>query len=191
MYPSHRVALFACFIALCLGLSSCFSQQPLYRATPPAEGAEYLLGPGDQIRIDVFNQANLSGEFPIDGAGSVAMPLVGQIAANKLTTHALEESIAEALTRGGFLVNPRVTVQVTQFRPYYILGEVGAPGAYPYSAGLTVRMAVASARGFTYRANTKRVYIQRSGQTEERLFELTPATTVGPGDIIRVPERFF
>jgi polysaccharide export outer membrane protein len=191
MHAALRSLFLASLVALVVALSGCSSKQPLYRATPVAEGAEYLLGPGDQIRVDVFNQANLSGVFPIDSAGSVAIPLIGQVPANKLTAKALEEAIAAALTRDGFLVNPSVTVQVVTFRPYYILGEVGAPGAYPYSSGLTVRMAVASARGFTYRANTKRVFIQRSGQTEERLFELTPATPVGPGDIIRIPERFF
>jgi protein involved in polysaccharide export with SLBB domain len=192
MYAAHRLIFFlAGLIALCLGLSSCFPRETLYSAAPFEDGAEYVLGPGDELRVDVFNQPNLSGEFPIDSAGSIALPLVGQVAANNQTTRALELSIAEALTRGGFLVNPSVTVQVIQFRPYYILGEVGAPGAYAYSSGLTVRMAVASAKGFTYRANTRRVYIQRSGQNEERLFELTPTTTVRPGDIIRIPERFF
>jgi polysaccharide biosynthesis/export protein len=189
--PRRRTSFVTGLIALCLGLSSCFPRETLYSAAPFTDGTEYQLGPGDQIRVNVFNQPNLSGDFPIDSAGSLALPLVGQVPANKQTTRELEQSIAAALTRGGFLVDPSVTVQVVQFRPYYILGEVGSPGAYPYSAGLTVRMAVASARGFTYRANTRRVYIQRSGQDEERLFELTPTTPVRPGDIIRIPERFF
>lgn len=152
---------------------------------------QYKLGAGDQVRVTVFNQANLSGDFAVDGSGSIAMPLLGPITAGGTTARELEQSIADALTRGGYLVNPSVVVQVTQYRPYFILGEVSSPGSYPYTSSLTVRNAVAAARGYTYRANTKRVYIQRAGEKIERLYELTPSTAVLPGDTVRIPERLF
>jgi polysaccharide export outer membrane protein len=179
-------------IVLMLGLTAC-GMQPV--SAPPRAlldiAGQYRLGPSDQVRITVFNQPNLSGEFAVDGAGLIALPLLGPVEAGNATPRELEQAIADGLTRSGYLVNPSVAVQVSQFRPYYILGEVGAPGAYPYSAGLTVRNAVAAAQGFTYRANTRRVYIQRAGENIERLYDLTPAIAVMPGDTIRIPERFF
>jgi protein involved in polysaccharide export with SLBB domain len=180
-------------LALAFGVSACSTQpiSPPRQTSPTDIAAQYQLGPGDEVRITVFNQPDLSGEFAVDGAGLIALPLLGPVEGGDKTPRELEQLIAGELTRGGYLVDPRVAVQVSQFRPYYILGEVTSPGAYPYTSGLTVRNAVASAGGFTYRANTRRVYIQRAGEREERLYDLTPATVVMPGDTIRIPERFF
>ena len=156
-----------------------------------ASPTEYRIGAGDQLRITIFNQANLSGDFTVDGAGLFPFPLVGLIQAKDQTANEVAHAIAEQLSRGGYLVKPNVAVQVIQFRPYYILGEVTAPGVYPYSVNMTVIKAVAAARGFTYRANTRRVFIQRAGETTERLYELTPAVMIAPGDTLRIPERLF
>jgi polysaccharide export outer membrane protein len=161
------------------------------KLSPSDFASQYRLGASDQIRITVFNQPNLSGEFVVDGTGFIALPLSGPIKAGDKTVREIEKLVAETLNRGGFLVNPSVAVQVIQYRPYYILGEVAQPGAYPYTTGLTVRNAVAAARGFTYRANTRRVYIQSAGDSKEELYELTPGTMVWPGDTIRIPERLF
>ena len=180
-------------ILLIFTLVGC-STETLYRAPDVSAetlAAQYKLGAGDQVRVTVFNQNNLSGEFAIDGAGVIAIPLLGPIKAGGHTLRELELAITTALTQGGYLVKPSVAVQVIQFRPYYILGEVSQPGAYPYTASLTVRNAVAAARGYTYRANTRRVYIQRGGEQIERLYELTPSTAVLPGDTVRIPERLF
>lgn len=181
------------FFALILAISSC-SLQPVTPApdlSPMDIAAQYRLGAGDQVRITVFNQTNLSGEFTLDNAGFIAMPLLGPIASLDKTPRELEQTLVNALTQGGYLVNPSVVVQVSQFRPYYILGEVSQPGVYPYTARLTVRNAVAAAHGFTYRANTRRVFIQRAGEHVERLYELTPAMLVLPGDTLRIPDRWF
>lgn len=159
--------------------------------SPSQVAAQYRLGPGDRVRITVFNQANLTNEYILDGGGYVALPLIGPQKAGDQTTRELEHSISQALTTGGFLVNPSVSVQVMEFRPYYILGEISSPGSYPYTLNLTVTKAVATAHGYTYRANTHRVLIQHSGESAERLYELTPATAVLPGDTIRIPERRF
>ena len=181
------------FLLVCLAGCSFSFSEPV-RTIPPTSTsapAEYQLGPGDQVRVNVFNQANLSGDFVVDGGGFVALPLVGPVQANGGTQRELEVAIANALTSSNLLVNPNVTVQIIQFRPFYILGEVSSPGAYPFTTGLTVRNAVAAARGFTYRANTRRVYIQHAGERDEHLYELTPSTPVSPGDTIRIPERLF
>jgi polysaccharide export outer membrane protein len=185
--------VFLAAIAFASGLSACYMMEPVGVApdTSSPVAAEYRLGPGDQVRITVFAKPELSGEFSVDSAGFIAIPLLGPVESGDKTPRALEQMIAAGLTRGGYLVDPRVAVQVTQFRPYYILGEVGSSGAYPYRPGLTVRNAVAAAGGFTYRANTRRVYIQRAGDSYERLYELKPSTAVLPGDTIRIPERFF
>ena len=161
------------------------------RLSPSDFAAQYRFGASDQIRITVFNQPNLSGEFTVDGTGFIALPLSGPVKAGDATARELEKAVADILTRGAFLVNPSVAVQVIQYRPYYILGEVAQPGSYPYTTSLTVRNAVAAARGFTYRANTRRVFIQRAGESNEKLYELTPSTMVMPGDTIRIPERLF
>jgi polysaccharide export outer membrane protein len=151
---------------------------------------ELRLAPGDKVRVTVFGEDKLSGEFQIDNAGSLSLPLAGTIRGAGLTKSELEESLAKKL-KGQYLRDPKVTVDVTSFRPFYVLGEVSKPGEYPYRSGLNVLSAIAIAGGATYRASTSKVMIQRSGSTE--MAEYPQATTVSimPGDVVRVPERFF
>ena len=106
-----------------------------------------------------------------------------------LTIPQFTEQLRDALE--AYIRRPIVSVEVANYRPFYILGEVANPGTYPYSARLTVQNAVATAGGFSYRANRRRVYIRHAGQTAERLYELTSNTPVLPGDTVRVPERLF
>ena len=153
--------------------------------------AEYVLGTGDELRVIVFGETDLSGAFEIDGSGKISIPLLGEVEAAGLTTRALERSIESDLVRREYLKDPRVSAEVTNYRPYYILGEVSQPGEYPYADGLTVMNAVATAAGFTYRADTRRVLIRRVGDNEEREVRLSADTPVLPGDTIRVPERWF
>lgn len=150
----------------------------------------YTLGSSDRLRVTVFGHTDLSGEFEVDGTGSISMPLIGQVAAVGLSTVELENSIAASLS-DGYVLNPRVSVEVINYRPYYILGEVGRPGEYPYTSGLTVQNAVAAAGGFTYRANKRNVFIKSIDANEEVAYDLTPATVVKPGDTIRIGERIF
>ncbi len=150
----------------------------------------YTLGSGDQLRITVFGHSDLSGEFSIDGTGSIAMPLIGQVSAVGSTTRELEDTIRAKLANG-YIIDPRVSAEVINYRPFYILGEVRIPGEYPYTNGLTVQNAVAAAGGFTYRANKRVVYIKNAGGTEEFAYELTPSTLVQPGDTLRIAERIF
>jgi protein involved in polysaccharide export with SLBB domain len=172
-------------------LSGCVTA-PLPAGTPaPIEASAYRLGPGDKLRITTFNEPNLSGEFVIAGSGAVAMPLAGDIPARGLTPGELQAAIAAKLESGGFVRSPQVSAEVIEYRPYYILGEVTKPGQYPFTIGLTVSKAVATAGGFTYRANQRKVLITKDGSTEEVEVQLTASTPIGPGDTIRIAERYF
>ena len=111
----------------------------------------YTLGPNDRIRLKVYGEADISGEYEIDSGGYASIPLAGRIRAAGLTTGQLERTIAAALAKG-IVRDPRVNVEIALYRPYYILGEVKKSGEYPYRLGLTIMDAVASAGGFTYRA---------------------------------------
>jgi protein involved in polysaccharide export with SLBB domain len=148
------------------------------------------LGPGDKIRLTVFGEEDLSGEFEIDNTGSLALPLVGEVKARGLTQRELEQAITKTLN-AGYLVNPRVNVEVLNFRPFFILGEVQKPGSYPYVNDLTVINAVALGGGYTTRAKTGQVKVRRASnpnRDEEWVSEDKP---VYPGDVIQVEERFF
>ena len=130
-------------------------------AAPPAPGQNrsYSLGPGDRVRVIVFGEDQLTGEFEVSGGGSLSLPLIGEVAAQGLTTAELGTKIANIL-REQYIRDPRVSVEVVSYRPYYILGEVNKPGQYPFTDGLTVIEAVATANGFTYRADVRWVYIR-------------------------------
>lgn len=152
-------------------------------------GNDYTLGAGDRVRITVYGHDDLSGEFVLDGNGNVALPLIRDVAASGRTPRELEQAITDRL-QPEYLRNPLVSVEVVTPRPFYILGEVGSPGGYPYSPGITVVKAAALAGGFTYRANTKKVRITREGGSEP-IERASLQSEVRPGDVIEVPERFF
>lgn len=151
---------------------------------------DYLLGSGDRVKVTVFGEDDLSGEYEVDGSGQVPLPLIGQVRAMGLTVQGFQQAV-EVAFRDGYLKDPRVSAEVTTYRPYYILGEVNQPGTYAYQNGLTVLNAVATAQGFTYRANEKNVFIRRDGAQDEQRVPLTSTTQVRPGDTIRISERFF
>lgn len=165
----------------------------LLLSTPVAaqeEESVYRLGSGDKIRITVFGEPDLSGTFVLDGKGTAAMPLIGEVAMGGQTLRQAERLIVEKLL-DGFLKQPQVSIEVLNFRPFYILGEVKQPGSYPYVDGMTVLNAVALAGGFTYRANKERIVVTRATDPEQQERELKPGGRVYPGDMIRIKERFF
>lgn len=151
----------------------------------------YNLGNGDRLRVTVFGEEDMSGEFLVDGTGQVSIPLVGEVPAAGRSVRDFQRTLETRLVEGGILLNPRVSAEVINFRPYYILGEVGLPGEYPYTDSLTVLNAVATAQGFSYRANKKTIGIRGIDDTEEQRVRLTPDLKVRPGDTIRVLERVF
>jgi polysaccharide export outer membrane protein len=146
----------------------------------------YRLGPGDKLRITVFNETDLSGDFSLDGQGFVRLPLLGQIQAAGLTSFALESRISESFTAGGYLVSPRVAVEITGYRPFYILGEVTKPGEYPYVNSMTATNAIALAGGFTDRAVQSTIYVRHQGEVVEQELELGENARIYPGDMVRV-----
>ena len=156
----------------------------------PLTATTYVLGPNDRVRVKVYGEPDITGEYEVDSNGQVSIPLAGRVRAEGLTTRGLERAITSALAKG-IVRDPRVNVEVALFRPYYILGEVKKGGEYPYRLGLTVLDAVASAGGFTYRANEGKVYVQRAGASAEEVYSLDAPVPVFPGDNIRIPERWF
>jgi polysaccharide biosynthesis/export protein len=158
---------------------------------PRAPAGKYTLGPGDKIRITTFGDSQLTGEFEVGANGDVAVPLLGHIRAAGLTAAQLEDRLAGMLVHAGMFKQPSVTVEVTAYRPVFILGEVQKPGQYPYQAGMTVLTAVAIAGGFTYRAVESNYSIVRSidGGTIEGLGRRQ--TLLQPGDVVTVYERRF
>ena len=157
-------------------------------ARPASE--DYRLGPTDHVRITVFGEDNLTGEFSVNADGSISMPLIGAVSALGRTAEDVRSEI-ETRLRDGYIKDPRVSVEVLNYRAFYILGEVNKAGEYPYEPGLTVLGAVATAQGFTYRANTHRIYIKHAGDTNEQPYTVSSGLAVEPGDVIRVGERFF
>ena len=179
------------FVLAVTGITAGFSVRASAQTPPAAASAErYVLGPNDRIRLKVYGEPDITGEYEIDSGGQVSVPLAGHIKAAGTTTRQLERSIAAALAKG-IVRDPRVNVEIAQYRPYYILGEVKKGGEYPYRLGLTVMDAVASAGGFTYRANENKVYLRRSGAGVEETYALDAPVPIYPGDNIRIPERYF
>ena len=132
--------------------------------------AGYALGPGDRVRLTVFRHEDLSGEFDVDGEGFLAMPLVGEIRGAGMNARQLESEIEARLKEGGYLVNPQVSIEVLNYRPFYIIGEVNNPGSYQYVNGMNVINAVALAGGFSYRADQDDIvdHPRRLGRQEAR-----------------------
>ena len=152
--------------------------------------AGYKLGSGDEIKVTVFGEPDLSGPFVVDGQGSISMSLVGQVEVVNLSLTETSR-LLETKLKDGWLKDPKVTTELVKGRPYYILGEVNRPGEYPFVSGLTVMNAIATAGDFTYRADRNRILVKSADSPNEREVVLTPTTTVRPGDTIRIRERFF
>jgi protein involved in polysaccharide export with SLBB domain len=197
-YPRafQRDILFRCIAVagLAAGLAGC--------ATGPIGGSpdaqrqalevsqNYKLAAGDKVHIAVFNEDNISGDFVVAPDGKVAMPLAGGIQAAGLTLPQFQEAVVTRL-KDGVVQDPSVTVTANELRPYYILGEVNKPGKYGYTADLTVMNAVATAEGFTYRADMSTIYVRHASDPSEQEVPLTATAAVLPGDTIRISQRYF
>jgi polysaccharide export outer membrane protein len=144
----------------------------------------------DQVQVRVYNEPEITGEYQVDGAGYLSIPLAGRIRAAGLTLPALEREIASRLNRG-LIKDPKVNVQISTYAPFFIHGEVKQSGQFPYRPGMTVLDAVASAGGFTYRAEESTAYVRSAGAEQERAYPLTSPVPIRPGDRIRIGERFF
>lgn len=190
------VAIFLCFQgqAGLSGLSPALAQQAdqisdqtTGDGTPDSD---YRLGPTDRVAITVYGEDEFSREYVVSPLGSISLPLIGEVKATGMTGGELRSEIERQLG-SGFINRPSVTLVVTGFRDYFILGEVNKPGEYPYSAGLTIIQAVAAAEGFTYRAARRYVFLRHAGEKVETRLALTPDMKVRPGDTVRLGERYF
>ena len=180
-------ALLVCLIAFaCCGVVQAQGADPA--PTPAAEG--YTLGPGDRVFVTVFNHEDLTGEFVLDGDGRFSMPLIGVVQASGLTPVQLENLLVSRL-KPDYLVNPQVSIEVRNYRPYYLIGEVKSTGSFPYVEGISYLKAIAMAGGYTYRAKKDFVFVIRGDDPDQEELKLEVDEKVQPGDIIRVAERLF
>lgn len=155
-----------------------------------ASDTGYQLGPRDRVSITVFNHPEFSGEYELDGDGRFSMPLIGIVNAAGRTPVELETLLVNRF-RPDYLVNPRISIEVRNYRPYYLIGEVQSTGSFPYVAGITYLTAIAMAGGYTYRGKKGVVYVIRGNDPEQEEIKLDANEKVQPGDIIRVAERLF
>ncbi len=180
-------------VALAVGLtalSGCSTARYSAEALRTPINAPYRLASGDRLRVITFGQDNLSNSFSVDGAGNIAMPLIGLVHAQGLTSAELARSI-EAKLRQGFLREPSVSVEVEAYRPFFVLGEVTTAGQFPFVNGMTVQNAVALAGGFTPRGAQDSVDLTRFVDGRPITASVPITFPVRPGDTIQVRERFF
>ena len=163
-----------------------------YAGPGPLRGAArpYVLGPGDRLRLKVYDDQNLSGEYEVNSGGFVSIPLVGEVRAAGLTTSQLEKTLT-ARMKGSIAQDPKINIEIAAYAPFYIYGEVKKAGVYPYQPGLTVGDAIATAGGLTYRADESTIYLQHAGTGSQEAVRLDVPVPIFPGDNIRVSERMF
>ena len=155
-------------------------------AQPPV--SNYTFNTGDRIAIEVFDEPELSVQALVDDSGALSYPLLGAVQVAGLTVRQLESNLTEGL-RGRFLINPRVSVAIIEYRPFFVRGEVAKPGNYAFTPGLTVQKAVSIAGGFTDRASRTKFFITSDNDGERRGVAINDR--VAPGDIIEIEESFF
>lgn len=186
----------AALTLLSLQLVGCYTDygpvEVVSRPIAPVDpGLATLLKPGERVKITVYGEEGLTAEFDISPSGNVSMPLIGTVKAAGQTPAQLGRIVQSRYRSGGFLQDPHVNVAVVTYKPFYVLGEAANPGEYPFRGGLTVHSAVAMAGGFTYRASRSAVLIRHIGDDVWREYSLTEPVPIAPGDLIRIPERYF
>jgi polysaccharide biosynthesis/export protein len=170
-----------------------YAQAPVAYATAPipvAYDTAYRLDAGDKLRVVVYGQEGLTNTYAIDAGGSITMPLIGAVPARGRTPAGLAAEITGKL-RNGFIRDPSVAVEIESYRPFFILGEVAAPGQYPYVPNMSVESAVAIAGGFSPRARRDRVTLTHADGSGVSRFVVPLGTALGPGDTVLVGERWF
>ena len=185
-------ALRSAFAAAPRGYYAPAPAQAVYAAPvePVRYDAAYHLDAGDRLRVVVYGQEGLTNTYAIDAGGSITMPLIGPVPARGRTPAGLAAEIAAKL-RGGFIRDPSVAVEIEAYRPFFILGEVAAPGQYPYVPNMTVESAVAIAGGFSPRARRDSVTLTHTDASGSGRFVVPLGTPLSPGDTVLIGERWF
>jgi len=173
-------------LLLLSGLAIAYAPQAVAQAT----GDSYRLGPGDVVEIRVFGEAELSVDARLNDSGAIDYPFLGVVDSNGLTPEELSQRITAGL-KGPYLINPRVTVSISEYRPVFVDGEVASPGSFPYQPGLTLQQAITLAGGFTERAAQKRVVVIRKNDPTRTPTVIGPTDAINAGDVITVPQSFF
>jgi protein involved in polysaccharide export with SLBB domain len=174
-------------IATFAALGACEAPLPV---EPPVAVSPWPLGAGDRLRVIVFEQNQLGGEFTVTDDGAISLPLVGRLPVAGLTPAETENLVKERL-KGKIVTDPQVNVDVLHYRPVYVYGEVARPGAYDFAGKMFVVNGISLAGGYTYRARKDRITVMRSADPDRIPVAATETTPVGPGDVIFVPERWF
>jgi protein involved in polysaccharide export with SLBB domain len=193
----------AFLLALCIAVPACGDDQDLPRldnsaqqpervvvTAPRSADSDYKLGPTDKVRVTVYGEEDLSGEFQIDSEGFVRLPLIGQVHAAGQSVFQLEALVENALD-DGYLRNARVNIEVTAYRPFYIIGEVTKPGEYAYASNMTLVNAIALAGGYTPKAVESTIFVRHESDAKEHEVAVGQLTRLYPGDVLRVPETTF
>jgi polysaccharide biosynthesis/export protein len=157
---------------------------------PATYDAAYRLDAGDKLRVVIYGQEGLTNTYAIGAGGAITMPLIGSVPARGLTPAELASAITRRL-RGGYIRDPSVAVEIEAYRPFFILGEVAAPGQYPYVPNMSVESAVAIAGGFSPRARRDRVTVTHTDASGSSRYVVPLGTPLGPGDTVFVHERWF
>ena len=182
-------------LGLCLGLSACGgggiepATQAQITALKTAASVPPPLQPGEKLHVVIYDEPSLTGDYVIDPSGYFSMPVIGSRKVAGMSPKQLQDQLVASF-QAAHIKDPNVTVEVTEFRPFYILGEVDHPGAFPYIAGLNVMSALAIAGGQTYRADQSKILIQHVGETAMHSYDLDWPIPILPGDIIQVPRRY-
>jgi protein involved in polysaccharide export with SLBB domain len=190
----NKVVFLGAVVAIGLALSGCYRDFGPVVAEPeplPPPIASTPLQLGDRVTVTVYDEPNLTGVYDITPGGFIELPLIGSVQAVGRTQTELAREITNRYSNGKFLQEPKVTVVVVEYRPFYIFGEIIKPGAYPYRAGLNALTAVTEAGGLTYRGSKTTILLQRAGQQTWNEYPLLSSVTILPGDLIRIPERYF
>jgi polysaccharide export outer membrane protein len=181
-------------VSLGIALAGCAAwQAPGFRLPrlPASPGGAYRLGPGDEVTLRVYDQPQLSGDFDVDDSGMISLPLLGLVPAAGYTAETLAAEIVAALKAKNLILSASAAVEVSKYRPFYILGEVNTPGQYPYRPGMTVLTAISIAGGFTYRAEQDYAGVTRDTGSGPAQYRASTFAAVQPGDVITVFERRF
>ncbi len=196
-----RLGRLFCLLLIALAIGGCarrtgpvaYAQGPAaygYAAQGVAAGEPYILDSGDKLRITVFGQEGLTNSYQVDAAGNITISLIGPVAARGLTTMQLAAALTERFKQG-YIRNPHLSVEIETYRPFFILGEVTAPGQYPFVANMTVETAVAIAGGYSPRAQKSGAQVTRNWSGQMMRSNVPPNYQVRPGDTITIGERWF
>lgn len=186
-----RPILTALLLTGTLVLAACGTPGDNLPPIPTAQNDVYRLGAGDQVRIITFSDEQLTGDFRVNDSGNIALPLIGPVKAEGLTTNQLEGTVAQVLKQKNLYRDPSVAVEVISYRPVFVLGEVSKPGQFPYQPGMSLITSVAVAGGFTYRAVDDMGSIVRTVDGKPEEFRASRQTLLRPGDVVTIYERHF